>query len=95
MCEVSRHWSLPSIRLAKIPTLLASAEASSIESADINILRDVHSEQSLTSGNDNSLPNRNRAKSQPHIALHLWIDASRKLINQYDRWISNERNGKR
>ena len=55
-----------------------------MESADINIRRDVHSEKSLTSSNNDSLPNRNRAESQPHIALHLRVDASRKLVNQYD-----------
>ena len=65
-------------------TLLASAEASSIESS-INNEAVIHTQsvrRGLTSGNDNGLPHCYLPQCLPHVPLHLRIDTSRKLIDQ-------------
>lgn len=78
------------MRCARIPTLVASADASSMESTDVIRFQIVtYCERcSLTSSDNDRLSYGNIAQRFPHIALHFSIDPSRELVDENTRWIS-------
>ena len=78
------------MRVASIPALFASAEASSMESASILETRAPMDEpkRSLTRCNNHSLPNGDVPQNRPHVTFHLGIDSSAELIDEQVRGIS-------
>ena len=78
------------MRLAMIPTLFASVEASSIESTRRlqGVRATVKESEALTSCDDDRFPSRDILERTPHIALHLRVDTGRKFIYEDDSRIA-------
>jgi hypothetical protein len=77
------------MRVANMPALFASAEASSIESGCLlNKRSREQNKETLTSRNDDSLSYGNFPQDRPHISFHLGIDSGAKLVDEQIRRIS-------
>ena len=85
--KFSRTFNLPNIRVASIPALLASAEASSIESALLQKLKGG-AESSLTRCNHDSFPNGDIPQDRPHISFHLGVNSGAELVDEQVRRVS-------
>ena len=75
------------MRVASIPALLASAEASSIESALPQKLKGG-TKRSLTRCNHDGLPDSDIPQDRPHVSFHLGVNSGAKLIDEQVRRIS-------
>ena len=82
--------NLPSMRVASILALFASAEASSIESVLYHKRGSQWTGQKrqLTRCNDHGLPNGNISQDRPHVSLHLRVDSGAELIDEQIRGVS-------
>lgn len=75
-----------------IPTLFASADASSIESEKgwgVSMQgQKGRMRCSRTRGDDDGLPDGNVPQCAPHVSLHLGIYPSGELVNEHDGGIA-------
>ena len=77
--KFSTIFNLPNMRVASIPALLASAEASSIESA-LPQKSKGGTKGSLTHCNHDSFPNGDIPQDRLHVSFHLHLNSCAELI---------------